>query len=192
MELPPLVTVVPAMLAKPVNGAGGEKVKSPVTFPPSGSVTVALNSVGRTLIIPVGKRLVGAAGALLAVMVKVYVVVRTIVPDVPLMVIGYIPGRAVPVITERVEAQVPALGSQDAGVSVIVAPAGGADLVRLTVADDVPVVLVTVIVELGGLLPWIMEAELGAAAKEKLNKQRSVVVKMALLLPARSQDWYCH
>ena len=96
-----------------------------------------------------------------------------IAPDVPLMVIGYVPGTAVPVITDRVEVQVPELGSQDAGVSVIVAPAGGADLVRLTVAEEVPVVLVTVIVELGGLLPWITEPELGAAANEKLNRQRS-------------------
>jgi len=65
-ELPPLKTVVPAEFTKVV-----PRVKSPVTFPPSGSDTVALKFAGLALIIPVGERLVGVAGLLLATTVRV-------------------------------------------------------------------------------------------------------------------------
>ncbi len=82
VELLPLATVDPAVLLNPAV----PKVKSPVTFPPSGSVTLALKPAGLTLITPAGERRVGTAGLLLAVIVKAYVVVRTIVPAVPVMV----------------------------------------------------------------------------------------------------------
>jgi len=103
-------------------------------------------------------------------------VVLTIVPEVPVIVIVYVPGTAVPVTMDIVEAQVPALGLQDAGLSVIVAPAGGADLVSATAAEEVPAAFVTVIVEFGGLMPGSTEPELGEADKEKLNRQTSLVV----------------
>lgn len=148
--------------------------------PVTAVVMVTLPELLLAMLIVVGEALMEKAGVV-PVTVSETVVVSTMVPEVPVTVIEYVPGTVLdPTVIDIVEVPVPVI---EDGLNPMVTPVGWPEAVRVT-AESKPPLTVLVMVELPAL-PGATETEVGDAESVKPDGGGPVraVIRPAVGLP---------
>jgi hypothetical protein len=166
VEVPaPVIELGLKLAVTPDGKPDADKEMAESNPPVTEDVIVTVPELLRSMLIEAGDALMEKP-AVVDVTVSETVVVDVVLPDVPVMVIAYVPG-VVDDATVKVAVDVPAPVMED-GLKPTVTPEGWPDAVSV-IAESKPPLTVLVIVALPEL-PWSTETEVGEADSEKLGE----------------------